>query len=93
MYGISVEQECAVSFNYLESAGRMTVEYIERTLGLDSLDNQKLNLLGPYVLEQNIHLDKVLKMDFFNSDVMDLLDLQGEYGNLESLRYLGISYL
>jgi Flp pilus assembly protein TadD len=32
-------------------------------------------------------------MDIFSSDVMDLLDLQGEYGNVESLNYLGTSYL
>lgn len=32
-------------------------------------------------------------MDIYSSDVLDLLDLQGEYGNLESLNYLGQSYL
>lgn len=40
-----------------------------------------------------MQIDKVLRMDIFSSDVMDLLDLQGEYGNVESLNYLGISYM
>lgn len=57
------------------------------------MDNQKLNLLGPTVLETSLQVDKMLRMDIFSSDVLDLLDLQGEYGNLESLNYLGISYL
>lgn len=78
---------------YYEAAGRMTIEYVERTLGLDTVDKQKLNLLGPTVLETSLQIDKVLRMEFFSSDVLDLLDLQGEHGNLESLNYLGIQYL
>jgi hypothetical protein len=71
----------------------MSVEYVERTLGLDTMEKQKLNLLGPQVLETSLQIDKVLRMDIFSTDVLDLIDLQGEYGNLESLNYLGISYL
>ena len=41
----------------------MTVEYVERTLGLDTMEKQKLNLLGPQVLETSIQIDKVLRMD------------------------------
>ena len=32
----------------------MAVEYVERTLGLDSLEKQKLSLLGPQVLETSM---------------------------------------
>lgn len=71
----------------------MVVEYVERTFGLDSLERQQLKLLGPHVLETGLEIDKILRLDIFSSDVLDLLDLQGTYGNLESLNYLGISYL
>ena len=53
----------------------MSVEYVERTLGLDTMEKQKLNLLGPQVLETSLQIDKVLRMDIFSTDVLDLLDL------------------
>ena len=53
----------------------MTVEYVERTLGLDTMEKQKLNLLAPMVLETSLQIDKVLRMDILASDVLDLLDL------------------
>ncbi len=74
-HGIYVEEDCNTSFNYFEAAGRITVEYVERTLGLDTMEKQKLNLLGPQVLETSLQIDKVLRMDIFSSDVLDLLDL------------------
>jgi hypothetical protein len=49
-----VEEDCNASFSFLEAAGRMTVEYIERTIGLDSVDKQKLNLMGSTVLETSM---------------------------------------
>jgi TPR repeat protein len=38
LHGITVEQDCEASFTYFEAAARMTVEYIERRGGLDSLE-------------------------------------------------------
>lgn len=32
----------------------MTVEYVDRTLSLDSIDKQKLKLMGPHVLETGL---------------------------------------
>lgn len=60
----------------------MTVEYVDRTLSLDSLEKQKLKLMGPHVLETGLQVEKVLRLDIFSTDVLDLLDLQGNYGNL-----------
>jgi len=53
----------------------MTVEYIERTFGLDSSEKKKLNLLGPHVLETNLQIDKMSRLNSFSSDFLDLLDL------------------
>ena len=75
MTGLFVEEDCNTSFNYLEAAGRMTVEYVEKTLGFDSVDKKRLNLLGSDVLDTTMQIDKVLRMDIFTADVMDLLDL------------------
>lgn len=71
----------------------MSVDYVQRTFGLDSIDKQKLDLLGPNVLETNMQIEKVLRMEHYTPDVRELVEQQGEYGNVESLNYLGISYL
>jgi len=49
-----VDENCITSFNYYEAASRMTVEYVDRTLSLDSLEKQKLKLMGPHVLETGL---------------------------------------
>jgi TPR repeat protein len=71
----------------------MSIEYILRTYALDTSEREKLTLMGPYVLEKGLQIEKKLSLESFSSDVLDLLEEQGAYGNLDSLNYLGVQYL
>jgi len=91
--GFHVDEDCNSSFLYYEAAGRMSIEYILRTYALDTSEREKLTLMGPYALEKGLQVDKKLSLEKFSSDVLDLLEEQGAYGNLDSLNYLGVQYL
>jgi hypothetical protein len=38
---------------YIDMPARLTVEYVERTFGLQSVELNKLNLLGPFVISES----------------------------------------
>ena len=79
--GITVNQKCETAAVYLEQPARQATEYVERTYGLDTIERDKLNLLGPYYLSGNLEIDRQLQMPSQSTDVIDLLDLQGAYGS------------
>ncbi len=41
---------CETSAAFVEPAARLAAEYIDRTYGLDTIEQDKLNLLGPYTI-------------------------------------------
>jgi hypothetical protein len=57
-HGISLEPGCENSVIYLEQAARLTSEYVDRSFGLDTVEKEKLNLLGPYMLNEQLMQDK-----------------------------------
>ena len=75
-HGITVPENCQSSAVYLEQPARLTTEYVDRTYGLDTIEREKLNLLGPYVLsEASLLIDHQLKASTNSLDIIDLLDL------------------
>lgn len=74
--GILVDKNCETSVVYMEQAARLATEYVDRMYGLDTLEKEKLTLLGPYVLnDQNLLIDRMYKANTYSLDVIDLLDL------------------
>jgi hypothetical protein len=93
-HGITVGENCETSVAYLEQPARLSVEYVSRTHGLDTLERNKLNLIGPFILpEGGMQLERLYQRNTYNLDIVELLDLQGTYGSSESLNYLGVSYM
>ena len=57
-HGITVDQNCDTAAVFLEQPARLTTEYVDRTYGLDTIEREKLNLLGPYILsDQSLQID------------------------------------
>lgn len=79
----------------MEQPARLQTHFVEKTFGLYSFEKEKLNLLGPFVLpEQKMIIeDSKVNADNIDEDLIDLLNMQGDYGSTESLNYLGQSYL
>ena len=50
--GIGLEPSCDSAVIYIEQAARLASEYVDRTFGLDTIEKEKLNLLGPYMLNE-----------------------------------------
>lgn len=94
-YGISVGEDCEASTVYYEAAARQTINYIERTHGLVGPERMKLSLMGPYAIEESFSLNSVISLEhlYTSTDVVELLDQQGQYGSTESLNFLGFSAL
>jgi len=75
-HGISVDSNCETSVVFLEQPARLTTEYVDRTFGLDTIEREKLNLLGPYILsESSLMIDHQLRANTNSLDIIDLLDL------------------
>ena len=51
--------------------------------------------MGPYAIEESFTLNSVISMEhlYTSTDVVELLDQQGQYGSTESLNFLGFSAL
>ena len=49
-HGISVPQNCDSSLAYMEQPARLATEFVDRTHGLDTIEKEPLNLLGPSYL-------------------------------------------
>ena len=75
----------------MEQPARLQTHFVEKTFGLYSFEKEKLNLLGPFVLPESkmILEDTTINIDSNDEDLIDLLNMQGEYGSTESLNYLG----
>jgi ABC-type Na+ transport system ATPase subunit NatA len=54
--GIGVTEDCSASVLYYELPARQTIDYIERTYGMDSIEKNKLNLMGPYSIDKNMQV-------------------------------------
>jgi len=52
-----------------------TIEYIDASYGMDSVERSKLNLMGSYTFKQEMQLDSSIPADVISNDVLDLLDL------------------
>jgi hypothetical protein len=75
-HGITVNQKCETAAVYLEQPARQATEYVERTYGLDTIEKEKLNLLGPYYLSgESLQIGRQFQMPSQSTDVIDLLDL------------------
>ena len=94
-FGISVGEDCEASTFYYEAAARQTINFIERTHALIGPERHKLSLMGPFAIEESFSLNQVISLDhlYTSSDVVELLDQQGQYGSTESLNFLGFSAL
>ena len=53
-HGLGVHEDCNAAVLYYEQPARATVEYIERTFGMDSIEKTKLNLMGPYSIDKHM---------------------------------------
>lgn len=51
-HGITVAENCETSVAYIEQPARLSVDYVSRTHGLDTLERLKLNLIGPFVIPE-----------------------------------------
>lgn len=47
-YGIGLAANCESSTVYLEQPARLATEYVDRTFGLDTVEKDKLKLLGSH---------------------------------------------
>jgi len=54
--GIGVTEDCSASVLYYEGPARATIEYIERTFGMDTIEKNKLNLMGPYSIDKSMQV-------------------------------------
>ena len=91
-HGISVTEDCSASVLYYEQPARATIEYIEKTYGMDTIEKTKLNLMGPYSIDKNMQV--ATPSDVYQSaDFVDWIVQQGSYGDASSLNYLGSSYM
>jgi TPR repeat protein len=50
--GITVSENCETSVAYIEQPARLSIDYVSRTHGLDTLEKLKLNLIGPFVIPE-----------------------------------------
>lgn len=76
-YGISMGEDCEASTIYYEAAARQTMTFIERTHGLLGPERRKLNLMGPYAIEESFSLKNVISYEhlYTSTDFVELLDL------------------
>jgi TPR repeat protein len=93
-YGVGISANCESAVVYLEQPARLATQYVERTYGLDTIEKDKLKLIGPDVLpDKSLLLNHSMRPNTNSVDIIELLNLQGQYGSSESLNYLGISYM
>ncbi|CDW82044.1 protein sel-1 homolog 1-like [Stylonychia lemnae] len=90
-YGLGVPNKCKTSSLYYEKAAMQSIQYVEQTYGLDIVERKKLSI-GPHVLQDKVQLADQSEDQSYN-DMIDLLDLKGQYGNVESLSVLAIQHV
>lgn len=61
----------------MEQPARLATEFVDRTHGLDTIEKEPLNLLGPSYLPDGsgMMLDSQVSATSQNLDIIDLLDL------------------
>ena len=75
-HGIKVEANCESAVAYMEQSARLTTEFVEKTYGLYTVERDKLNLLGPFVLsESSMQIKQSIQANTNSLDIIDLLDL------------------
>lgn len=72
-HGITVGESCETSAAYIEQPARLSVDYISRTHGLDTIERLGLNLIGPFIVPEGSI--QVAGSYSHNLDIVDLLDL------------------
>ena len=75
-YGMSLDEDCESSTLYYEAAARQTIEFVEKTRALVGPERAKLNLMGPFALEDNFSFGNVISLEhiYTSDDVVELLD-------------------
>ena len=75
-FGITLDEDCDSSTLYYEAAARQTIQFIERTHGLLGPERRKLNLMGPFAIEESFLLSNALSIEhlYTSADVVELLD-------------------
>ena len=76
---------------YYIKVAEESIEYVERSLGLELVERKKLNF-GPYDIESTMQIVDPEESNFVK-DYIEHLDFRGEYGNAESLSIIGLQYL
>jgi hypothetical protein len=70
-----------------------TAKYVLRTHGLDVVEKKKLKL-GPYILDSKLQIDESTHIQggekASHSDIEELMEFKGEYGNADSLALKGL---
>eukprot|EP00347_Sterkiella_histriomuscorum_P014767 403359608 len=90
-FGLGVPERCKTSALYYEEAALDSINYVQQSHGLDVVERKKLNI-GPHVLQDSVQVSEQMDDHVYN-DFIDLLDLKGQYGNVESLSVLGIQHV
>ena len=88
-----VDLKCRSSVMYYEPAAYLTTQYVLKTNGLDTVEKKKLKL-GPYVLDSKLQIDEKTHVQTSDkashSDIEELMEFKGEYGNSDSLTLKGL---
>ena len=88
-----VENKCRAAVLYYEPAAYATTQYVLKSNGLDVVEKKKLKL-GPYILESTLQIDEKTHIQGGDkasySDMEDVMEFKGEYGNPESLALKGL---
>ena len=91
-----VKEDCSASMLYYEPVAFETAKYVMRTHGLDVVEKKKLKL-GPYILDSKLQIDETThiqaKDKASNSDIEELMEFKGEYGNADSLALKGLQFM
>jgi hypothetical protein len=91
-----VDHQCRASFLYYEPAAYLTTQYVLKTNGLDTVEKKKLKL-GPYVLDSKLQIDEKTHIEArdkaSHSDIEELMEFRGEYGNSDSLTLKGSQFM
>ena len=88
-----LEHNCRASVLYYEPAAYATTQHVLKTHGLDVVERKKLKL-GPYILESKLQIDERTHIEggekASHSDIEELMEFKGEYGNADSLALKGL---
>lgn len=91
-----LQQNCKASVSYYEPVAYETTQYVLKTHGLDVVEKRKLKL-GPYILDTKLQIDERTHIEAgeraSHTDIEELMEFRGEYGNSDSLALKGLQYM